>query len=74
MPHKDSARLRLLAGSAGCLAMGFVFDDLLRHVITNDAVKQSCEETWELIGAVLFLAGVLAGPHRVAARSADAPA
>jgi len=70
MPHKDSARLRLLAGAAGCLAMGFVFDDLLRRVITNEAVKQTCEESWELLGAALFLAGVLAGPHTTGGRGA----
>ncbi|MFG0305086.1 MAG: hypothetical protein ACF8Q5_02590 [Phycisphaerales bacterium JB040] len=63
MPHKDSARLRLLAGAAVCLGMGFVFDDLLRHVITNEAVKQTCEEGWELAGAVLYLGAVLAGAH-----------
>jgi hypothetical protein len=62
LPHKDSARVRLFAAATGCLAMGFVFDDLLRHVITNNALKQSLEETWELLGAVFFLAAVLVSP------------
>jgi len=63
LPHKDSARLRLFTAAAGCLVMGFVFDDLLREVITNDAVKQTLEETWELLGATFFLAAVTAEPH-----------
>lgn len=64
LPHKDSARLRLFAAASGCLAMGFVFDDLLRTVITSEAIKQSCEETWELLGATFFLAAVMAQEHR----------
>lgn len=65
LPHKDSARIRLFSAASGCLVMGFVFDDLLREVITNDAIKQSLEETWELLGATFYLAAVAAGPHRV---------
>lgn len=64
LPRKGSPRLRLFVAATACLVMGFVFDDLLRHVITNHAVKQSLEETWELLSATFFLAAVMAPPHR----------
>ena len=51
--------------------MGFVFDDLLRSLITSDPVKQSLEETCELVGATFFLAAVLAKPHQVDSESSD---
>lgn len=55
----DLARLRLLAGAGVMLFVGFVCDDLLRGRVPIE-IAQVIEETAEMIGALLFLAAVLA--------------
>lgn len=62
LPDFASTRGRLFLIAVAFLGLGFVFDDLLRHVITNDAIKMINEEAAELIGVAFFLAAVLALP------------
>jgi hypothetical protein len=58
-PNFTRARPRLFILGLVFLGLGFVFDDLLRGKVRLD-VAQALEESVEMIGAVFYLAAVLA--------------